>query len=66
MRERRERIATAILSGLSSQINCSKIKKGIFTEASDQDYINKALELADMLIAELDKNNEDDGPLKSF
>lgn len=66
MKKRREKIATAILAGLATQIDCSKCKMapGI-TGTHDQDYIDKALELTDMLIAKLDENN-DDSPLQSF
>jgi hypothetical protein len=67
MRERREKIASIILSGLASQIDCSKAKeyKGITKNVSDEDYVDKAIELADILINKLDTKN-DDGSLTSF
>lgn len=68
-KERIEKIATAILAGIATQVNCSKFKvsKGLTENVSDQDCVDKAVELAEMLISKLDELNdkENDGPLLS-
>jgi hypothetical protein len=71
-KERREKIATSILVGIATQVECSKwkVSQGLTKNVTDQDYIDKAVELAEMLISKLDELNnsedkENDGPLQS-